>query len=303
MRYSIPNWMQAAGAGLAVATAAAAPALANDATGLVFGERQLAIELDTRCGLFSPAQRAALEAGRLQARGSLLRDGVSLHALEDYAAEIADQARATDCSRPEVADLRARVADAFTGWQRLRDMHFAGQDFGWSATRSFIAGVPGWAVVQDTGEIRIGISRIDDAFRLTAALPRAEGAVSAVLVLRDIDREPDLYDPTLDGHFPAPAGAEWAEWTPPDYARTLIWASGRGTTAEQSALTRDGSGSVFHFPESAARALEMRDPRETARIELIDGSGRRLAHYYFEIGDFGAARAFIRSGAPQLPPS
>ena len=295
MRFSITTCLRTAGIGLALA-AAGGPALANDATGLIFGERQLALDLDTRCDLFTPAQRAALEAGRLQARGSLLRDGVSVHALEDYAAEIEAQAAATDCGRPDVADLRARIADAFLGWQRLRDMHFSGEDFDWNATRSYIAGEPVWAALQDTGEIRAGLSRIDDRLRFTAAMPQSTGAVSAVLVLRDIRREPDLYDPTLDGHFPPPAGAEWADFTPPDYARTLIWTSGRGTPAERAALTRSGDGLVFHFPDNAIAALEARDPREAVRIELIDGQGRIVGQHYFEVGDFGAAHAFVRSG-------
>lgn len=296
MRFSTTDWVRAAAAGLAFAAATGAPALANDAMGLVFGERQLALDLDARCGLFSAGQRAALEAGRLQARGSLLREGVSAHALNDYADEIERQAGSTDCTWPEVADLQARVADAFMAWERMRDMRFAGQDFDWVATRSYIAGEPGWAALQDTGTIRVGISRLDDIRRFTAALPATEGAVSAVLVLRDMQREPNLYDPTLDGHFPAPQGAEWADWTPPDYARSLVWTSGRGTAHERANLTAGGTGLVFHFPDSAMTAITARDPRETARIDVIDGRGERIAQYYFEIGDFGAARAFVGSG-------
>ena len=155
----------------------------------------------------------------------------------------------------------------------------------------------------DTGTLRVGLSRLDDRIRFSAAMPATPGAVSAVLVLRDMRREPDLYDPTLDGHFPAPAGAEWADWTPPDYARALVWASGRGTAAEQAALSAGGTGLVFHFPESAVDAIIARDPRETARIELIDGHGDTVGHYYFEIGDFGAARAFVRSGNLTVPRS
>lgn len=302
MRFSTRSRIAAAGLAAAL-TVASGPAIANDATGLIFGERQLALDLDARCGLFTAEQRDALNAARLQARGTLLRDGVSAHALDDYADEIEAQAGATDCTWPEVADLRHRVADAFTGWQRLRDMQFEGQDFGWSATRSFIAGQPGWAALQDTGVLRVGLSRTDQRIRFSAAMPATPGAVSAVLVLRDMRREPDLYDPTLDGHFPAPAGAEWADWTPPDYARALLWASGRGTAAEQAALSADGTGLVFHFPESAVEAIIARDPRETARIELIDGHGNTVGHYYFEIGDFGAARAFVRSGNLSVPRS
>lgn len=54
------------GLGLASATA---PALADDAAAAIFGERQLAMAVDTRCGLFTQSQRTALDAARLQARG------------------------------------------------------------------------------------------------------------------------------------------------------------------------------------------------------------------------------------------
>lgn len=290
-------------AGTVLALTAAGEALANNTAGEIFGERQLAIDLDARCGLFTEAQHTALEAARLQARGVLLRDGVSATALADYAREIAAQADGIDCNLPEVADLQARVAGAFAAWQTMRDMEFPGQDFGWSATRSFIAGQTGWALLQDTGTIRVGISRRDAQRRFTILLPDASNAASAVLVLRDMDRAPQLYDPTVGGIFPAPEGAEWADWTPPDFARSMIWAAGRGSAETVAGLSADGSGLVFHFSERAADALAARDPREAARIELIDRNGRVIAGYYFEIGDFAAARAFIRAGDPVAPRS
>lgn len=302
MRHFLGRLARTAGLA-AIATLMGAAALANDETGMIFGERQLAVDLDARCGLFTEAQRAALEASRLQARGALLRHGVSAAALADYAREIAAQADTIDCSLPEVADLQARVAGAFAAWQSVRDMEFPGQDFAWSATRSFIAGESGWTVLQDTGALRVGISRTDAGRRFTVVLPDVPGAASAVLVLRDTDRAPDLYDPTMGGLYPSPQGAAWADWTPPDFARTMLWASGRGSTAEAVALGAGGNRIVFHFSDRAADALAARDPREAARIELIDRQGRVVAQHYFEVGDFAAARAFIRAGDPVAPRS
>jgi hypothetical protein len=294
MHHPITNLARAVGAGLALA-GLTSPVMANNA-GEQFGERELALALDDRCHLFSPAQRAALDAARLQARGILLRGGVTHTALDDYSRELEAQADATQCSRPEVDDLRLRVVEAFIAWQRVRDMEFPGGAFGWTATRSFIAGTPGWAVLQDTGELRVGISRDGDNHRFTVAMPRVENAVSAVLVMRDPGRAPELYDPTMGGHFPAPAGAGWADFTPPNFARSMIWASGQGDRADTAALSDGGDGLVFHFSGRAADALAVLDPRETARVELLGRNGEPLAVHYFEIGDFAAARAFLRAG-------
>ena len=54
---------------------------------------------------------------------------------------------------------------------------------------------------------------------------------------------------------------------------------------------------------STADALAARDPRETARIELMDRRGNIIASHYIEIGDFGAALAFLRSADRGETPS
>ena len=301
MRHFLTRLASAATLGLALAGTGSAAFASN--AGNAYGERQLAVDLDARCGLFTEGQRAALDAARLQARGMALRDGYSASTLDNYARQIAAQADATDCTMPEVADMRARVADAFNAWQVIRDMNFPGQDFTWAATRSYIEGRLGWALLQDTGEIRVGMARIDDTRRLTAVLPATRGAASAVLVLRDTRRSPELYDVTMGGMFPAPEGASWVHWTPPDYARTLIWAAGRGSAADAQALGSTGSELVFEFTDRAADELAARDPREAARIELIDRQGNVVATHYFEVGDFAAGRAFIHAGDPAAPRS
>jgi hypothetical protein len=277
-------------------------ALANN-TGEVFGERALALAMDDRCGLFTDGERAALDAGRLQARGSLLRDGISVAALDDYSRELRAQAANTPCDIPEVADLRWRVGEAYIAWLRLRDMIFPGETFTWTATRSFEQDKVQWALLQDTGSLRIGYSREGHDLRLSAAVPNVPGAASAVLVTRDTRRAPDLYDATMNGQFTAPAGAEWAKWTPPGYARTVTWAAGMGDRQDRVGLTSDGDGLVFHFTRRAADTLAALDPREAARIEVLDRNGEPLAIHYFEIGDFAAARTFVHDGSLSQPRS
>lgn len=270
-------------------------ALADDAAALL-GERQLAVSLDERCGLFTQAQRSALDAARLQARSALLRGGHTIAALSDYTARVEARAAQEDCRSAEVADLAGRVTGAFEAWLRVPSVVFPGDVFDWSASRLTDAAEASWSVLQDTGAVRIGMSTYDDKSRFTLAVPQAAShAVAAVLVLRDMQREPALYDPTVGGAFPAPAGAAWARWTPPSYAKSLTWARGRGDAAATATLAGSREGSVFYFPDSAAEALAARDPREAARIELLDRRGSIIATHYFEVGDFGAALAFLRA--------
>jgi hypothetical protein len=269
----------------------------------IFGERALALAIDDRCELFTDRERNALDAARLQARGILLRQGISVHALDDYSRELDAQASQTACDLPEVADLRYRVGEAFLAWQNIRDMAFPGGHYDWQATRSIMPGEPHWAIHQTVGDMTVGLSRDTDNYRVSAALPAIPGAASAVLVLRDTDREPDLYDPTLNGHFAAPSGAEWADWTPPRFARSVVWAAGMGSRKDRSGLAHSEDALVFHFSNRASDELSALDPREAAIIEVLGRNGDVLAQFYFEVGDFAAARAFIEGGAPLMPRS
>ncbi|WP_203293268.1 hypothetical protein [Maricaulis parjimensis] len=271
--------------------------------GEIYGERALALAIDDRCQLFTDRERMALNAARLQARGTLLREGVSTAALDDYTEDLHAQAARTACDLPEVADLRQRVGEAFLAWQTIRDMDFPGGQYDWHATRSIMPGAPHWAVRQTAGAMTLGLSRDNGDYRFSAALPAIPGAASAVLVTRDTGQAPDLYDPTMDGHFPAPEGAEWADWTPPGFARSVVWTSGQGDQAEREGLGGEENSLVFHFSNRASDQLSTLDPREAALIEVLGRDGAVLARFFFEVGDFAAARAFIDGGVPLMPRS
>lgn len=279
------------GLGLASATA---PALADDAAAAIFGERQLAMAVDTRCGLFTQSQRTALDAARLQARGLLLREGVSLHALDDYTRELQSQAAGIACNDPAVGDLQHRVVEGFVGWVRIPAMDFPGTHFTWTSSRGVMPDMPVWSIVQDQDDLKIGVSTREGQRQLSLVLPGSERATSAILVLRDMDRQPTLYDATMGGSYSGPTDAPWARWTPPRFAQTRIWASGRDTGRTAATLAGEDGATLFDFPISAADAMAARDPRETARIELMDRHGNIVASHYIEIGDFAAALAFLR---------
>ncbi|WP_295693042.1 hypothetical protein [uncultured Maricaulis sp.] len=278
-------------------TGAGASALADDGAVAIFGERQLALAVDDRCHLFTAGQRNALEAGRLQARGLLLREGITRRSLEDYTADLHRQAAGISCADTAVADLQHRVISAYIGWVRIPAMDFPGSHFTWTASRNVTPDMAVWSISQDQGDFTIGVSTRDDRRQLSFALAGQPDATSAILVLRDMDRQPTLYDATMGGTYTGPTNAAWARWTPPRFAETRIWARGRdtGSAAATLAGTEDGA-TVFDFPMSAADALAARDPREAARIDLMDRHGRIIASHYIEIGDFAAALAFLLGG-------
>jgi len=265
----------------------------------IFAERSLAMALDTQCGLFSDAERAALDAARLQARGVLLRSGVTSQSLQEFGQQIETETRTRPCLDQQTLNIRDRVTSAFSAYKLIPSMSFPGENYGWEADRMALLAETGWVILQDTGDIRVGVAGIDEDFMFTIAPASDQVFSAAILVLRDMDREPELYDPTAGGLFNGPSEASWARWTPPDHARRTIWASHKVSSESSDLLTETESQGVFRFPESAALEMAERDPRETARIDFLDNNGNRTASSYIEIGDFGAALAFIQAVLPE----
>lgn len=285
--------------------AANAPALAkeNVAAEDVFGDRGYALAIDDRCNLFTDAERAALEASYLQARGALLRGHYAPADLDAYRENLDRQADNEACDGSQANAVQLRVNLAFEGYQRLTDLNFPGTHFSWAARRPDPMQTTEWLIEQETDLLRAGLVRYDNQQSFTIALPNetlpAERQFSQViLVLRDTTREPELYDPTVGGLFPGPETAPWARWTPPDYARRFVWAAGRLNAEDLYTLTGQSDGIGYRFGENAAREIARRDPRETARIDFLDRRGQPVMSRYFEIGDFGAALAFLRA-APE----
>jgi len=264
-----------------------------------FAERTLAISLHTRCDLFSDVEKAALEAARLQARGVLLRNGTSVRDLQRFTGDIGARADTLACSDPQTLDIQTRVSDAFAAYRLIPDMSFPADTFAWEADRTALLAETDWVIVQDTEDVRVGIAGIAGEFLFTIAPMDATRYSAAILVLRDTERERDIYDPTADGLFDGPSEAPWARWTPPEYAHRTIWAQARITGDVIEPLTGVLSGIAFRYSDAAAIALSQLDPRETARIDFLDESGELAASHYIEVGDFGAALAFLQAVLPE----
>jgi hypothetical protein len=267
----------------------------------IFGDRSLAMALDDRCGFFSDAQRSALEAARHQARGVLLRVGVTAQRLDEYSDQIGANAAEVACDAAEPIEIRNRVVSAFEGYRLIPSMSFPGETYGWEANRLALLEDTSWVILQDKSDLRVGVAMIGGEVALTVVPLSDTQYTSAILVMRDPVREPDLYDPTAGGLFNGPADAPWARWTPPAYARRTAWANDRVQGDAVLELAGMESAGLFRFPESAALALAEQDPREAARIDFLDRRGNLAASSYIEIGDFAAAAAFIEAVIPPDP--
>ena len=277
------------------ADAETAPAaVASRHAGDAYLERSFIAAIDDRCALFGGAERAALDAARYQARNALLRGGVAPATVNASRERATGAAADAACDDSEILGLADHVSAAFAAYSALRTMEFPGSEYDWFADRSPIAAGQGWAALQ-TARVDFGLAATPDGLRLAVAAPEGvDGLTSAIIHVRDPERESRPFDATLGGLLPSPPQAVWARYTPPDHASIRIWASERLTGARAEAL----SGPGFIFPEAAIEALEAADPRETARIDFQDATGVVRDRLYVEIGDFAAALGFLRATHP-----
>lgn len=281
-----------AAAALAALLATTAPAQAQDAR-TAFDGRSLARALDDRCGLYNTAERAALDAAWLQARGVLIRGGVDPHDLTARAAGFARRAQPMPCDSTDAQSIALDVAAAFENWLRVREMDFPGSERVWFAARPY-PDYPAWTLSQypepgDPARV-FGFFHEDGERELAFGLPSAPGLSTARIAMRDVAREAELTDPSLGGLLRVSGRPDWVRHAPPAHAEQMIWASDRILAGDQMR---------FVFPDRTIAALSGLDPRETVRIEALDTRGRVVETWFVEIGDFAAGAAFLAAGDAQ----
>lgn len=273
-------------AALLAAAVLCTPQSASAGPADTYYERAFMVAADQRCDLFDGRIEAALGAATAQARGAALRSGAAEADLSAVAARARARARALPCGDPQLATVRGRVDDAFSGWLRTPRMTFPGARADWVANRVGSGG-PGWRLQQTAivgaTPVAFGYAGEGDKQGLVAVVSfvgRSRPS-AARLVLRDPARSPRAW---LAGDGLAPVSV-----------RASVWAA--GVAPADRALLADGqrSGEAWRFPASAATALEQLDPRESFAIEFHfrDGS---VATVGFEAGDFAAGRAFLAMG-------
>jgi len=268
---------------LSLASAAAATEAPNARAAYV--ERRGLIEADAQCRLFTPDIRAALMAGAAQARGALLRAGWSNAQMRQLEAAAVTAARARACNDARTAQAAADARAAFAEWVYAGAMEFPGWERLWLARRS--AGVDGWRLSQaiDAPVAAVfGVHENDGVQHLVLAVSVARNQ-AAPRAARLIVRDPARAGP-VEVTLPQRMSYGLAAGAPP-VAGAMSIPSARRVDALDGGRTQ----AVFTFPDSAFQSLLALDPRESVAIELE--IGRATERLYVEIGDVGAARAFL----------
>lgn len=245
-------------------------------------ERRGLIEIDARCGLFSPDLRAALQIGAARTRGALLRSGWTTSQVRQLEQAVVDAAGGRDCNDARTRESVAEARDAFSVWVTARTMEFPGWQRTWIARRG---SREGWRLSQAIEAPVVAVFGVRDrngAQRLTLVVPSdAAARDTATLVMRNPSRagaqEISLAQRVAYG---LEAGA-------PSPSASISYSSSRSTER----IANAGAQTVFVFPDTAFRTLLSLDPRESVEIRLQHG--RRVQRLFVEVGDIAAARDFV----------
>lgn len=262
-----------------------------DPAGEPFAIRVQAAALDARCGLLTPAERAALDAGLNQSRRERLESGVDAADLDGWEASLRERADELDCRSERARAVAADIGEAYRAWLHAPTANYRGDHRSWRADRR-TGDAAGWRVRQDAQNTAFGLDA--SGGRVALAGRSDKPPASAVLVLRDSAKAARPMDSTAGGLVDPPGGDPVAVWGPPPNAQTRWWAQARLAAADASGLAPDGDAPAygFEFPRQALDALARLEPRESARIDLLAADGRRIGRIWIEAGALGPALAF-----------
>ena len=286
-------------AGLALAAALIAPALAHATAVDAYYERSVMAAANQRCGLFNPQLASALASSQAQARGAALRSGATSTGLAQVEQRARGKAWGVACTSADIVKAADRVRAAFDGYSKLQRMSFPGDTADWQAVRDTSRRAPIWKLSQAErfgwDNLIFGLAGQGDARVLLAVANFSDNAqpYAARLVMRDTSRAPEPYLNVIQanskGRLPLSAR------TPPRSATRAYLAEARADA--DAALLPAGarSGIAFRFPAAAAAAMADLDPREAVAVEFVFGGAGadQVRTAYVEVGDFAAGRAFL----------
>ena len=263
----------------------------------LYYERGLMSTAGARCGLFDADIAAALGAAQAQARNAALRGGQSPATLDATLGRAQATATTTPCNNPDLTTAAQRVRQAFKAYAGLRAMSFPGDFASWQAVRAETVTHTAWRLSQSTsaGQDRMvfGLAgkQGQDALTVSAAFVDGQSPYAVRLVLRDPSRAPAAYIGALVGKAPLYARL------PPATATRTILAQSREPTELTLLPPGATTAAVFRFPPSAMASLSALDPRESISVDFVFAgpAGDVVRRGFFEVGDFAAGVAFLRS--------
>lgn len=287
----------------AVLILAATNAVASSGAVALLYERTVMTAANSRCGLFEPAVGAALEAGRIQARGAALRGGSTSEALGEVERRARSKAFGAACDSPDVQKAAGRVRTAFEGYAKLQRMTWPGDYAGWQGDRMITRDNPVWRLSQSSvfgyDRMVFGMAGKSGQGVLLAAVNFSDGATpyAARVVMRDPARTQQAY---LDRRTSGMKGRIPLSARMPPAGATRSWSAEARSSASERLLPKGATkGLLYRFPMAAADAMAALDPREAVVVEFVfsDRAGRDVVRRaYVEVGDFAAGRAFLNIG-------
>lgn len=278
-----------------------------------FLERTSLGAADAKCGYFTELEREALRSGQLQARGALLRDGMTAKDVDRAAEEVSRYANLQPCGQADFMRAVGYLKDAFGAFIGTMVMDFPGEEKIWNASRSRW---DTWRVVQNgaskdyTFQFGLLAPELDDpdAFPANFARPLENPLVEKPfrltldLIMTEDQRQPaaarilvrnpeKASEPWLGAIFSGERGP------PPRSVTQAYWPTARELVKDEEKQERRAR---FVFSPEATAAIEKLDPRERIEIAVMPdprSGSQDPAYIEIEVADFAAARSFSR-----LPP-
>ncbi|VAW01237.1 hypothetical protein MNBD_ALPHA06-1130 [hydrothermal vent metagenome] len=269
-----------------------------------FSKRTAVWEYGLRCELLSTSQLDAVQSGRLQARGALLRAGISSNEIVQMQDIAKNSVTSVSCDHPEALAEIELVQSSHETWLSMRKQSYPATFRAWQTSRDDALVKRRWRVIQDlaadqTSKIRFGLTSFKGAPSLDLLIENRLPPKSVLLRLRDRKKLEDPPGPFLRKLLKLPTEGV-AGLTPPDSATNTYFAAER-VSAEASLLSAetDIRGVRFGFGADALEAFSQLDPREAVSVDLYWSAGLgkpdRHQRYYIEVGDFMAARLFAQA--------
>ncbi|PHR60935.1 MAG: hypothetical protein COA47_06970 [Robiginitomaculum sp.] len=269
-----------------------------------FSKRSAVLEFAQNCELLGSSQLLAVRAGKLQAKGALLRAGFSTGELQKMERIAKLSVAAVDCGNAEALAEIDLVKASHDNWLTLSSLAYPATHRTWTTSRNLDLLKRRWRAMQvlDSKEnslVRFGASSLQGRPSLDLLIENQSPPRSVLLRMRDPDQLENPPSPFLRKLLKLPIDGV-AGLAPPTTATQSFFAANR-VVAETSLLSAETGvrGTRFGFANDALEAFSQLDPREAVILDMYWSAGLgkpdRHKRLYVEVGDFLAARIFAEA--------
>ncbi len=290
-------------AAISIVFAYTGPAWAVDANA-GYAKRSAVYAYATQCNLLNPAQLRAVRSGQLQARGALLRAGLSAINLTEMLNTAQQSVVDIACDNADALAEIETVRAAHTAWMVLQHLDYPATHRKWITSRNETLLKRRWRVSQIIDNqpgaiIQFGATSFQGKSSLDLLIENQSPPRSVLLRMRDPKKLENPPSRFLRKLLKLPVEGV-AGLSPPDSATKTFFAAQR-VVAEPALLSAEKGirGVRFGFGQEGLDAFSNLDPREAISVDLYwsAGLGKPDIHkrLYVEVGDFMAARLFAEA--------